>query len=655
MGIGQFLGVFSFLFLAHIVGYIFYEPINLSILLIFFGGIGLGALSSLFWIPKSLRYALYHPFFLRNDKKLTKDFSGPFVSPSFSEPLFSLPIEKEEKPHVVFLFLESFGAKYVGTQATAYLNRWIQEGIYFSHFYSNGTLTYRALLSGLFGMLPQATTVGLLPYVNIPFRGIPQFLKNRGYKTAFHHSGSLHFDHQDRFLEKHFDELIDQYSMGMKHIRSVGWGIPDEHLMHYSADWLQKQREPSFLTMFTISNHHPWVLPPHYHSSLPNRFLQTLEYTDYALGQFCQGLSEKTILFILGDHGQPRGEHEGNFYNGRFLYEENVHIPLLILAKGRIVSPQVIDKIGSHIDLFPTLVDLFGGQEKCLGRSLRRSEPEGVAFSRNPYSEGFTSCRKGRWKWVEVESSSLQELYDLAEDPQEQYNLASLYPETAQELKRETHSFFSKIEGLYSVDRAIKFSPYCLDFSNSLIADWKLEKAASFKLHRVSLENCLLLTDLGIKRFLSQSPSLEELNLKGVTDITDGAFEILHPRLKKLDLSDAVYITGKNFSSFSPSLQELSLNGKNGVELDMEGLVQLKLLDASQINEDVLIRIIQKNRSLASLVIHQCDQLTDRILPFLEDLSLEILWLFGRHRMSGAGVESLNKMKIRSFKFGGYS
>ena len=68
------------------------------------------------------------------------------------------------------------------------------------------------------------------------------------------------------------------------------------------------------------------------------------------------GMLESTVVVFTADHGEMQGSH-GLKGKGGFLYENNVHVPLIIVHPdyegGRTVSA-----LTSHVDLAPTLVDL---------------------------------------------------------------------------------------------------------------------------------------------------------------------------------------------------------------------------------------------------------------------------------------------------------
>ena len=81
-----------------------------------------------------------------------------------------------------------------------------------------------------------------------------------------------------------------------------------------------------------------------------NNLMQILEYLRD------NGFMDNTVIVFTADHGEMHGSH-GLKGKGGFLYENNIHVPLIIVhpdyAGGRRVSA-----LTSHVDLAPTLVDL---------------------------------------------------------------------------------------------------------------------------------------------------------------------------------------------------------------------------------------------------------------------------------------------------------
>ena len=83
-----------------------------------------------------------------------------------------------------------------------------------------------------------------------------------------------------------------------------------------------------------------------------------------------EDLFDDTVLFITSDHGEEFWDH-GNFEHGHSLYEELIHIPMIV-AGGGVKSGRADSGIGL-LDLTPTLVDLAGlppGNHDFAGRSF---------------------------------------------------------------------------------------------------------------------------------------------------------------------------------------------------------------------------------------------------------------------------------------------
>jgi len=96
---------------------------------------------------------------------------------------------------------------------------------------------------------------------------------------------------------------------------------------------------------------------------------------DYQLGRLLRtlsrrGLLERTVIVIVGDHGQAHGEHD-YWGHGRQLLEPVVKVPLLIRLPGqdrglRVAAP------AETLDIVPTLIELYGlpRPASLSGRSL---------------------------------------------------------------------------------------------------------------------------------------------------------------------------------------------------------------------------------------------------------------------------------------------
>lgn len=151
-----------------------------------------------------------------------------------------------------------------------------------------------------------------------------------------------------------------------------------------------------------------------------------------------QGLWEKTLIIFTADHGDHLGQHA--LYQKMELYEPAVHVPLLIRSPQTI--PSRIEKVVSHLDLFPTIMEVlgFGTNHLSDGQSLfplltdMGTGGQGDAdyaflqYSGNPM---VGDIRRGvvsaRYKYI-WHTSGEEEFYDLRHDPLEMNNLAQQHP-----------------------------------------------------------------------------------------------------------------------------------------------------------------------------------------------------------------------------------
>ncbi|MEW4528720.1 sulfatase-like hydrolase/transferase [Maioricimonas sp. JC845] len=171
------------------------------------------------------------------------------------------------------------------------------------------------------------------------------------------------------------------------------------------------------------------------------------------------GLDENTLVIFTADQGLSGG-HAGYWGMGDHTrpltaFDWTMTIPLIIRQPGRIPAGQRIDNLVSNYDLFPTLLSYLGMEDKLpasrsypgrdfspllLGEEL---DWENVHFYE---FENVRAIRTDRWKYIERIHQTPNELYDLADDPNEHHNLYGdrEYAATVQKLRQRLHAFFDK-------------------------------------------------------------------------------------------------------------------------------------------------------------------------------------------------------------------
>ncbi len=183
------------------------------------------------------------------------------------------------------------------------------------------------------------------------------------------------------------------------------------------------------------------------------------------------GLDENTLVVFTSDNGPwlTYGNHAGSagpFREGKgTTWEGGMRVPMIARWPARIPGGEVSHHPASLIDLLPTIVQATGGtlpERKIDGRSLlaHLSDPlhPASAPAETPFcyyrSGNLDAVRLGKWKlhvphpfrYVEVVGNQGEggkyaytdtglELYDLAGDPGERYNVAAAFPEKTTELR----------------------------------------------------------------------------------------------------------------------------------------------------------------------------------------------------------------------------
>jgi arylsulfatase len=163
---------------------------------------------------------------------------------------------------------------------------------------------------------------------------------------------------------------------------------------------------------------------------------------DHYLGQLFDQLKQldrfdNTIIVLTADHGEAFLEH-GYLEHDKSLYQEMVHIPLLIRGPG-VPAGRRSKAVVSQADIVPTLLDLLGitPAVKMSGATLRpllnneTTAPTSLALTQIP-SQKTSALRQGSLKLIVTGSN--KELYDLSRDPGEKTNLAAKEAEKVRQL-----------------------------------------------------------------------------------------------------------------------------------------------------------------------------------------------------------------------------
>lgn len=277
------------------------------------------------------------------------------------------PDTRRHDYNVVLICLEGF-SKYIMKEGghvegvTPNLDRYTEEGIYFTNFYSNSFRTDRGLVSVLSSLPAQPTmSVMDMPKISTSLPSIARTLSKEGYDTHFYYGGDANYSNMKSYLMgTGFQSITAQFDFDPK-LQTGKWGVADgpvfERLLHdiKSAD----AKKPFFKVIMTGSSHEPFDVPDYRKLKSPE--LNAFSYADHHLGRFIEGLKQlscwqNTLVLIVPDHLGAYPLEIDNYSLWRY------EIPFIIM--GADITPRKIDTVGSQIDISATLLSILGLQHQ---------------------------------------------------------------------------------------------------------------------------------------------------------------------------------------------------------------------------------------------------------------------------------------------------
>jgi len=191
-------------------------------------------------------------------------------------------------------------------------------------------------------------------------------------------------------------------------------------------------------------------------------FAGMMTHMDKGVGELMALLKEleiddRTLVLVTSDNGPHlEGGHDPRFFdsNGplrgfkRDLYEGGIRAPLIARWPGKIKAGVTSDHICAHWDVLPTFCELAGVTAPqnidgvsmapvLLGKGKQKQHPY-LYWEFIPHG-GKQAVRMGHWKAVRLKASKKEpvfELYNLADDPGEENNVAAGHPAVVDRMKK---------------------------------------------------------------------------------------------------------------------------------------------------------------------------------------------------------------------------
>lgn len=311
-----------------------------------------------------------------------------------------------KKQNVVVLILESFAKEYtkLGRRSyTPFLDSLMDKSLVCSNAFSNGSKS----IEGIPAILASMPSLMENPYINSLYSlndqtSLATVLNAEGYQTAFFHggiNGTMNFDawaslagYQAYYGRNEYgnDDDFDNF-----------WGIWDEPFLKYTVKKMSDFKQPFHSAIFTLSSHHPYMIPKQYKNKFPKGDLENSEsvgYADYALRQFFIAAQKtswynNTLFVLTADHGSL-SDHP--FYSN---VVGNQTIPILFFKPDNSLSG-IHKKVFSQVDILPSTLNLMGYNKPffSFGESFTEKKPGNDYFYANAthhlYEDSAVYCFK---------------------------------------------------------------------------------------------------------------------------------------------------------------------------------------------------------------------------------------------------------------------
>jgi arylsulfatase A-like enzyme len=415
------------------------------------------------------------------------------------------------RPNLLFLLIDAFRAdRFTGgdrTCATPVLDDLQTRSTVFTNAFSTASTTPICMASIFTGTYPFVHGIRTLP--GRPLRHdlptLAEAFRERGYHTWAEVTGPLD---PVTGLNRGFED----YRL-RDHTEWLDTGFGD----HLTAKMASDLPVPWFGFVHLWELHSPRRITPGFDSDRFGRgsYDRAVSSLDAQLGRVLEALPANTAIVLTADHGEyvsHSGEHTvarlkrsfkwlkrrvpGAKRLRRFtplvirsidrlsprkdvylnwlghsahIYDQVVHVPLLMHADGLFSRDAELRELVSHVDIFPTLASAFelsppsplssgvdlmatvreaqhssNGRavymEACGSPSWKRGGPDaafaGAGGRKMPHAEGrLVGLRTDHYKYVRGLAGE-EELYDLATDPSEHENAIERLPDVADQLQR---------------------------------------------------------------------------------------------------------------------------------------------------------------------------------------------------------------------------
>ncbi len=341
-----------------------------------------------------------------------------------------------EGKNLIFILAEGFNEIAVDEERTPTLYKMVNNGFVFNNFYSP---VFLSTTGGEF----QATT-GLIPTQEIlslwksnsptMSYAIGHAFNNEGYRVQAYHNWTENYYKRRvtmKTLGYNYYKGCRQDGTGLEKDMNCGWLPYDSQMVEITTpEYLGK--DGNFATYYiTVSGHSPYnqydnIGRHHYdtvkdleYSSSVKYYLAAQVELDKMLEKLIADLTasgelDNTVIALVGDHYPytltTDEVNEVSDYKKDGVVE--INRSNFILWNNAMEEPIVVDKVGSQIDVLPTLLNLFGleyDSRLIVGKDILSDTPGIAIFSNRSWVSDYGTYFANSRKFVPKEGIELED------------------------------------------------------------------------------------------------------------------------------------------------------------------------------------------------------------------------------------------------------
>jgi len=307
----------------------------------------------------------------------------------------TLRLQRPSHPNIILITVDALRADHLGCydykrNTSPNIDKLAKEGTIFLNCFATGPGTvysFPGLLTGRYLSVNKGYIL-LDNLLDKEFSTLAEYLKNAGYYTAaFLNNTNLkinkgfeqgfdYFRNEEMNAERMTTSVSDFLSHSQSNKPFFIWvhyldahtpyRVPEKYFKNFENDKLYQEND-KILQLYSGDSHNPFVSQGYIPRITFRKNKYSLNYyiacydasilyTDFYIGKLLENIKGNTLIILTADHGEALGEHNRYFTHEVNIYDELLHIPLIIKDSEYFKGGKKIPTIVSSIDIVPTIL-----------------------------------------------------------------------------------------------------------------------------------------------------------------------------------------------------------------------------------------------------------------------------------------------------------